>query len=132
VDVLPTLLEIAGGKPDALPAVGAPPRPGRSLAPVLQTDSAAPHEYIYFNHNRHRAIRVKDWKAVSIGEEGPWESYDLNSDRSEQRDRSSENSDRLKQLASAWKLHDDEFVSQREQALPTSKKLMKPNAAAGG
>jgi len=129
VDVLPTLLEFAGGKPDALPSPGAPLRPGRSLAPVLQTDGAAPHDYIYFNHNKNRAIRVNDWKAVAIGDDGPWELYDLSSDRSEQKDRASQNPETLKQLTSIWKRHDDEFVGQREQAPRTAKTLMKPNAA---
>jgi len=137
VDVLPTLLEMAGGKPDAKLAPGtpnsvSPNRPGLSLVPALSTDGAAAHDYLYFNHNKNRAIRVKDWKAVAIGDDGPWELYDLASDRSEQKDLASQNPETLTQLTSAWKRHDDEFVAQREQASPTSKTLMKPNTVAGG
>src|SRR4051812_40081127 len=51
VDVLPTLMDLAGG--DTAGANG-PKLAGRSLAPAFQRDGAAPHEFLYFNHNNNR------------------------------------------------------------------------------
>ena len=42
-----------------------------------------PHDFIYFNHAGNRGIRVGDWKLVAEGGTGPWELYDLRTDRSE-------------------------------------------------
>jgi arylsulfatase A-like enzyme len=130
VDVLPTLLEVAGAQPDSAPAPNAPTRPGKSLFPVFQRDRTAPHDYIYFNHNNNRAIRMNDWKAVSIGADGPWELYDLSTDRSEQKDRAAVQPEKLKALTETWKRHDDEFVLKRESASPTSKSRLNLNATA--
>ena len=71
VDVLPTLVDLAGGSTAA--DRRSPPLPGRSLAPAFQKDGAAPHDYLYFNHNNNRAIRVGDWKLIATGAKGPWE-----------------------------------------------------------
>ncbi len=125
VDVLPTILELAGDNSGELQAKNAPARPGRSLAPVMRNDGKAPHEYFYFNHNSNRAIRMGDWKAVAIGESGPWELYDLGRDRSEQKDRAASEPDRVKTMAHTWTKHDEEFLLQRESAPPTGKTTMR-------
>ena len=83
VDVLPTLVDLAGG---STAPEGAPPLAGRSFAPALRKDGAAPREFLYFNHNNNRAIRVGDWKLIATGTDGPWELYDLSKDRCEQHD----------------------------------------------
>ena len=83
VDVLPTLVDLAGGS--AVPE-GGPPLAGRSFAPALRKDGAVPREFLYFNHNDNRAIRVGDWKLIATGKDGPWELYDLSKDRCEQHD----------------------------------------------
>ena len=82
VDVLPTLVDLAGGSTAV--ETGAPPLAGRSLAPAFQKDGAVAHDYLYFNHNHNRAMRVGDWKLIATGRNGPWELYDLGKDRSEQ------------------------------------------------
>ena len=64
VDVLPTLVELAGG---STTVQGAPPLAGRSFAAALQKDGAMAREFLYFNHNDNRAIRVGDWKLIATG-----------------------------------------------------------------
>ena len=65
VDLLPTLVEIAGGKP--------PEKiDGRSFAPVLRRESAKHREEIYTTHSGDgrfnvypiRALRTKEWKYI--------------------------------------------------------------------
>jgi arylsulfatase len=122
VDVLPTLVDLAGGN---TAIEGAPALAGRSLVPVLQKDGAAPHDYLYFNHNHNRAIRVGDWKLIATGDDGPWELYDLGKDRCEQHNLAAAHPDRAKQLAAQWKERDDEFVRVRESSTPTTKRPMR-------
>ncbi len=37
-------------------------------------------------HETNRAVRVGDWKLVSLGGKGPWELYNLREDRTEMKD----------------------------------------------
>ncbi|MEJ7608517.1 MAG: sulfatase-like hydrolase/transferase [Bryobacteraceae bacterium] len=128
VDVLPTLLELAGDRPDQIPAAEAPLRPGLSFASLLRKAGRVKGPPLYFSHNSNRAIRIRDWKLVSIGENGPWELYDLGRDRCEQKDQASKQPARVTTMAALWKEHDDRFVRQRETATETTKERMKPLA----
>jgi arylsulfatase len=128
VDILPTLVDLAGGNPARSMPPGAPPLAGRGLAPALQKDGAAPHEFLYFNHNNNRAIRTGDWKLVATGEKGPWELYDLGKDRCELQNLAAAQPGRVQQLAALWKEHDDEYVRVREASPPTSKPRMPARA----
>jgi len=121
VDVLPTLVDLAGG---STAAAGAPPLAGRSLAPTLRKDGTAPHEFLYFNHNNNRAIRSGDWKLIATGEKGPWELYNLSTDRCEQKDLSTAQPEVARKLAGLWTERDAEFVRVRESTAPSSKQRM--------
>jgi len=121
VDIVPTLVDLAGG---STAMSGAPPLAGRSLAPAFQKDGAAPHDFLYFNHNNNHAIRVGDSKLVSIGEGGPWELYDLSTDRCEQKNLVKAQPDKAQKLAALWKARDEEFARVRESSPPTTKKRM--------
>ena len=120
VDLVPTLIELAGGTPAAAAPPGAPPLAGTSLAPAFRKDHTAPHEFLYFNHSNNRAIRVGDWKLVAAGAAGAWELYNLRTDRCEQEDLAREQPDRVREMAAVWKRWDEEFVRQRETA-PSAK-----------
>jgi len=99
-DLVPTILELAGAT--ALPVKG-PARPGRSLVPALERDVPVPHDFIYFNHEGNRALRVGDWKLVSFREnKDAWELYDLSSDRAESKDLSGRHPERVKEMAEKW------------------------------
>ncbi len=130
VDILPTLVDLAGGDANKNVPAGAPKLAGRSLASAFQKDGTAPHEYIYFNHSNNRAIRVGDWKLIATGTEGEWELYDLSKDRSELKNLASAQPDRAKKLAAMWKEKDDEFARVREAATPTNRLRMPGGAGA--
>lgn len=129
IDLLPTLLELA-----AAPAPGdwngktPPPLPGKSLVAALDRDVLIPRDELYFHHSGHRAIRIGDWKLVSAAGKqgpGPWELYDLRTDRAESKDLSAAEPDRVRQMAARWQALEDEFRRQAGPPEPSAKKAGK-------
>lgn len=118
VDIVPTMIDLAGGKPAAAVPEGTPALPGKSLAPVFAKDNTMRHDYIYLNHSNNRALRVDDWKIVAAGTEGAWELYDLKTDRSEQKDLAANQPKRVAEMAATWKQADEGFARVREAAPP--------------
>jgi arylsulfatase A-like enzyme len=126
IDVLPTLVDLAGGKPAA--PLG-PGLAGRSIAPAFAKDGTVSRDFLYFNHNHNRAIREGDWKLIATGDNGPWELYNLAKDRSEQKNMASAQAERARQLSAKWKAVDEDFAHVRETAAASAKKLMPPGGA---
>ncbi len=110
IDVLPTITEAAGGKPDL--AANAPPLPGRSLVPALRKDRVVKRDFLFFHHIGNRAIRRGDMKLVAAGANGPWELYDLARDRCETNDLARRYPEKARELATAWSQRADEFTKQ--------------------
>ncbi len=97
IDLLPTILEVAGAAYPDLPAK----LPGRSLAPIFRGGPAPPREFLFWEHVGNRAVRKGHWKLVA--EHGkPWELYDLSRDRSEMNDLASLKPARAKELEALW------------------------------
>jgi arylsulfatase A-like enzyme len=90
-------------------------------ATAVSALGAAPHEFLYFNHNNNRAIRIGDWKLVATGAKGSWELYDLNRDRCEMHDLAAAQPDRVQKMAALWQEQDDSYVRVREASPPTTK-----------
>lgn len=111
IDVVPTVLELAGLSPAISTGAGIPPSPGRSLVPVFEKDADPIHEALWWLHEENRAIRRGDWKAVAAKGE-PWEVYDLSQDRAETRDLATANPDRLQELVAEWERILVEFQEQ--------------------
>ncbi len=120
------LVPLVGGKIDR-PA-DAPPFAGKSLAPAFQKDDTVQREFLYFNHNKNRALHAGDWKIVAKGESGPWELYDMRTDRCEQKDLAATDPERLRRLAAVWNQQDSLYVKQRESAPASTKPLMPARA----
>jgi len=103
VDVVPTLLEVAGlSFPREHAGAAVPPPHGRSFAASL-TDPAVPptHDSLWWCHEGNRAVRVGDWKLVAV-RDGPWELYDLTADRCETKDLARHDPARVAALESEW------------------------------
>ncbi len=108
IDLMATCLDLAGV---TYPAVhdGQPivPMEGKSLRPVFETGERDGHDGIFWEHQGNRAVRMGRWKLVakrvsaSAGV-GPWELYDLESDRSELNDLAGEMPERVADLERAW------------------------------
>jgi arylsulfatase len=109
VDLVPTVLELAGGKPpgtwDGKPV---PPFAGRSLVPAFAADAPLPRDFIYFEHIGNQAIRMGDWKLVAQAKR-PWELYDLRADRGETTDLAAREPGRVAELSARWKQLAEEF-----------------------
>lgn len=102
IDIMPTFLEVSGATyPTEAKGQKIHPIEGKSLLPVLTKGTRKPHEYMYWEHENHRAIRFGNWKAVGvIG--APWELYNLETDRTEQHNRATEQPDLVKKLDQQW------------------------------
>ncbi len=101
VDVVPTVLEVARvEKPKTIRNLPVPAAPGRSLVQVFTTDGSVTHDSLWWWHEDNRAIRVGDWKLVAT--KGPWELYDLATDRGESHNLAGRHPEKVKELATRW------------------------------
>ena len=88
IDLVPTILDLAG--------IEKPTRPGIGL---FETPKAS--RELWWMHEGNRAIRRGDWKLVAVKDK-PWELYDLSKDRAETKDIAGEKPDKAAELAKQW------------------------------
>jgi arylsulfatase len=105
IDILPTLFDILGTeKPAEWNGELIPPPPGTSLLPAFSEDVTVPHDYLWWMHDEHRAVRVGDWKLVAAKGD-PWELYDLSNDRAESTNLAGRYPEKAKELETVWNGH---------------------------
>ncbi|MCP5549021.1 MAG: arylsulfatase [Akkermansiaceae bacterium] len=92
IDILPTLAEIAGTKPNATE--------GKSLVAVIEGGDIGSRT-LYWEHEGNRAIRDGDWKLVALSGQ-PWELYQISKDPTELHNLVKEEAERASQLESKW------------------------------
>ncbi len=99
LDVLPTAIIAAGGKPDASWNLD-----GVDLMPYLTgTNASRPHQTLYWRYGPQWAIRDGDMKlVVSKGGSGQPELYNLAADIGESKDLAAAQSDKVKELKVMW------------------------------
>jgi len=113
VDLAPTLMELASGQwPETWAGKPVPAHPGRSLVPAFTKDGSVSRDYLWWSHIGNRALRVGDWKLVAKGKTGPWELYDLRTDRCESNNLAAKYPDKVKDLSAWWERSQDEFRAQ--------------------
>jgi arylsulfatase len=123
IDLVPTILEVVGGKRLTKWEGGpVPPPPGKSLVPLFARDGKVTRDFIWWLHEGNRALRAGDWKIVAAGKESPWELYDLGSDRSETKNQAKERPEKVRELSALWTRHFEESAALARQDLPTSAK----------
>jgi arylsulfatase len=133
IDLVPTIFELAGGKPteqvDGKPSpVGrgspypAPPKPGKSLVPLFTKDGTVVHDSIWWLHEGNRALRASNWKIVAAGKDSSWELYDMTSDRSEMQNLAAEKPDKVRELAALWTKQFEEYAALAAKDLPAEAK----------
>ena len=119
VDLVPTFLELAGlTPPDSHGGEPRPPLSGRSLLPAFAADVTIPRDFLYFNHEGNRALRVGDRKIVAAGADSPWELYDLANDRAESNNLAPREPAEVERLAATWRRLTEEYRKQAATAGP--------------
>lgn len=77
-DLLPTCAAVANAKLPANVILD-----GHNILPVLIENAPSPHRSLYFNYQKHAALRMGDWKIVREHPDHPWQLFDLQHDISE-------------------------------------------------
>ena len=102
IDIMPTLIELAGASyPKSNNGHDLLPAEGRSLAPALTGQGGPGARSLFWEHQGNKAVRQGDWKAVAEGR-GPWELYDLGTDRAESRNLAEQKPDKVRELVGLW------------------------------
>ena len=92
-DMMATFADLTGAQPPA-------DTDGVSFAPtLLGTGDQKQHEYLYWELNGQRAVRMDDWKAVRLrGQKQPWKLYNLSEDIDESDDMFADHPDVLARM----------------------------------
>jgi arylsulfatase len=111
IDIMATCLDITGVRyPGEYNGNAILPHEGRSLAPAFRNE-AIKRDYLFWEHEGNRAIRVDDWKLVAKvqksrkftpADEHTWELYDLGNDPSETKNLASTNPNKVGELSRLW------------------------------
>lgn len=110
VDLLPTILDVAGAPCDKVSA-DAPAFPGRSLVPAFARDGAVSHDYLFFHHEGNRGLRQGNLKLVSSkNDDQVWELYDCATDRSEQHNLAPQMPDKARAMEARWEELEAQFA----------------------
>ncbi len=105
IDIMATCVDVAGGRyPKAINGKKILALEGKSLLPIFEGKERRAHEYLFWEHVKHEAVRHGKWKLVAE-KRRQWELYDLERDRSEIRnlaDRHPEIVEKLKSKYEEW------------------------------
>ncbi len=108
IDLLATCIDLAEAEyPEVRGGSPLVPLEGRSLRPIFESGRRDGHEALFWEHQGNRAVRMGNWKLVAKSgpatrAAGPWELYDLETDRSELRDLAGDMPDRVAAMEAAW------------------------------
>jgi arylsulfatase A-like enzyme len=102
VDLMATCVDLAGATyPTEVSGRAIKPREGVSLRPAFLGEPLARTQPLFWEHESNRAVREGDWKLVAK-EGGPWELYQIGTDRTESRDLAASEPSKARELAAKW------------------------------
>lgn len=139
IDIVPTLLDVAGAKyPDNAHGRPMPSLEGVSLRPAFQSKPLQREDPIFLEHETNASIRDGKWKLVGksvsmLGgtDQGQWELYDMESDRTETLNLAGKHPDKVGELAKEWDDWADRAgVYPRGKVSPRSAVITKSNEPA--
>ena len=74
---------------------------GKSLLPIFKGKKRKPHDVLYWQFGRGKAIRIANFKLVKYGN-SDWELYDMSNDRTELNNLAARFPERAKQMSQMW------------------------------
>jgi len=102
IDIMPTFAEVAGATyPKEFKGQAIQPLEGISLVPAF-ANKPLTRDALFWEHEGNAAVRAGDWKLVRLGKNGPWELYNLKTDRTELHDLAATEPARAKELSAKW------------------------------
>lgn len=102
IDLLPTICDVAGAEyPQEYAGQSTQSLPGVSLSASFENQEIPDREFLFWEHQGHKAIRKGDWKLVARRQE-PWSLYNLKEDRSELHDVAETHRKFVSELATQW------------------------------
>lgn len=115
IDIMPTIAELAQAKyPEKYKEHAIKPEAGVSLVPTFD-NKPLERRALYWEHEMNKAVRQDNWKLVCRSKMmdggdgnwkhyqcGPWELYNMDSDRSELHDLSGSNPELVAKMAAMW------------------------------
>ncbi len=114
IDIMPTIIQLTKAKyPKVYNGHKITPVSGVSLVPTFTKEPLKPRA-IYWSHQANRAMRMGKWKIISGGilhggygnwktyTSEPWELYNMQKDRSELKDLSSQYPQKVKRMVKMW------------------------------
>jgi len=104
MDFMATCIDLAQAKyPTTYNGNDILPLEGESLVPILKTGKRKGHEIIGFEHFNEKSLMSNDgWKIIQPGRNSSWELYDMNTDRTEKNNLSSQYPERLDKMISQY------------------------------
>jgi arylsulfatase len=116
IDLMATCVDLSGGEyPETYKGNQIIPMAGKSLRPLLEGRTFSRENPIYFNLGGSRAMRKGKWKLISV-KGGPWELYDMQTDRTELNNLAAALPEKVKELSTlygAWS--DQRFVTTKNR-----------------
>lgn len=104
VDIMTTCVDLANARyPQVFHGQNITPMQGQSLMPLFKQHGEFALRSIYWEHEGNAAVRAGDFKLVRKGGKGPWELFNLSSDRTEQNNLAEQKPDKVAQLKSQWR-----------------------------
>lgn len=97
VDIVPTILDLAGIASDSLRQLT---MPGQSLRPLFE-EEADWQRPIWYYHEGNRALRAGNWKIVA-NNDAPWELFNLEEDRTESNNLAESNPGKVIEMEKQW------------------------------
>lgn len=102
IDIMATCVDVGGAEyPKQHNGHSITPLEGRSLRPAFDNKSIN-RDALYWEHEGNAAVRVGDMKLVRQKAKGPWELYDLKSDRTEQHNLAEQQPGQVHALSEKW------------------------------
>jgi arylsulfatase len=105
IDIMATCVDVSGAMyPREFNGHAITPMEGTSLKPLLVSSSPSlpASRSLFWEHEGNAAIRTGDWKIVRLGRTGPWELYNLATDRTELHNLASAHPEKVQSLAAEW------------------------------